>query len=65
MSATRRVGILMFDDVEVLDFAGPYEVYTTATRMLSRLAPTEPPPFDVRTVSRDGGTVRARAGLVV
>ncbi|MEP6875857.1 MAG: DJ-1/PfpI family protein [Burkholderiales bacterium] len=65
MSRTRRVGILMFDGVEALDFAGPYEVFTTATRMRARLAPGAAAPFEVRTVSRDGGTVQARAGLVV
>ena len=62
---TRRVGILMYDDVEALDFAGPYEVFTTATRMQARLAPGATAPFSVCTVSRDGGHVRARAGLVV
>jgi transcriptional regulator GlxA family with amidase domain len=62
---TRQVGILMFDGVEALDFAGPFEVFTTATRMQARLAPTTAAPFEVRTVSRDGGTVQARAGLVV
>jgi transcriptional regulator GlxA family with amidase domain len=62
---TRRVGILMFDEVEALDFAGPYEVFTTATRMQTRLKPDSAAPFEVRTVSRDGGTARARAGLVV
>ena len=30
----RRVGILLFDDVEVLDFAGPFEVFSTASRMV-------------------------------
>jgi len=31
-----KVGILLFDDVEVLDFAGPFEVFavTTASRMM-------------------------------
>lgn len=62
---TRRVGLLMFDGVEVLDFAGPFEVFTTATRMQARLAPAAAAPFEVRTVSRAGGTVRSRAGLVV
>lgn len=65
MSATRTIGILMFDGVEALDFAGPFEVFTTATRMQARLAPEAAAPFEVRTVSRDGGTVQARAGLVV
>ena len=65
MSATRTIGILMFDGVEALDFAGPFEVFTAATRMQARLAPGAAAPFEVRTVSRDGGTVQARAGLVV
>ena len=33
------VGIYLFDDVEVLDFAGPFEVFSTASRMKSRLQP--------------------------
>ena len=65
MSATRTIGILMFDGVEALDFAGPFEVFTTATRMQARLAPEAAAPFEVRTISRLGGTVQARAGLVV
>ena len=27
------IAILAFDDVETLDLAGPYEVFTTAARM--------------------------------
>ena len=65
MKAIHRVGILMFDGVEALDFAGPFEVFTTATRMQARLAPDADAPFAVRSVSREGGTVQARAGLVV
>ena len=38
-TVTQTVHILAFDDVEALDFAGPYEVFTTATRMHHRLAP--------------------------
>lgn len=33
---TYTVGILVFDDVEVIDFAGPYEIFTTAPRMNAR-----------------------------
>ena len=63
MKTIHRVGILIFDGVEVLDFAGPFEVFTTATRMQARFAPDADAPFAVRSVSRDGGTVQARAGL--
>lgn len=60
---TRRVDILLFPQVEVLDFAGPYEVFTTANRMAARLMPRSMPPFEVRTVASAAGPVRARAGL--
>lgn len=63
---TRSVAILMFDDVEVLDFAGPYEVFTTASRVSRKLWGTaSQAPFEVHTVARDGGSVQARAGLRV
>ena len=29
---TRTVGIYIYDDVEVLDFGGPFEVFSTASR---------------------------------
>lgn len=32
-SALRRVGILVFDNVEVLDFAGPFEVFAVAAEL--------------------------------
>jgi transcriptional regulator GlxA family with amidase domain len=62
---TRTVGIYIFDNVEVLDFAGPYEVFTCATRVAAGLMPEAPAPFAVRTIGADGQTVRARAGLVL
>ena len=63
MSCT--VGIFVFDDVEVLDFAGPYEVFTTASRVFKRSAPSSPEPFTVITVGKASTPVRARAGLRV
>lgn len=62
---TTSVGIYLFPDVEVLDFAGPYEVFTTASRVFRRTNPTLPEPFAVCTISRGAAAVRARAGLVV
>lgn len=61
----RSVAIYLFPDVEVLDFAGPYEVFTTASRVFRREHPLLPVPFTVCTVARETGTVKARAGLVV
>lgn len=59
------VAIYLFADVEVLDFAGPYEVFTTASRVSRRQNPSTPDLFTVFTVARDSKPVRARAGLVV
>jgi transcriptional regulator GlxA family with amidase domain len=56
------VGILLFDDVEVLDFAGPFEVFSVAARLAARAGGHAP--FQVRTFAR-GPTVRARHGLEV
>ena len=61
---TLRVGIFLFDDVEVLDFAGPFEVFTTASRVALRQQPQAPPPFEVVTIAALP-QVRARAGLTV
>lgn len=53
--------LLMFDEVELLDFAGPYEVFTTANRLARRDAPSADaahmpvPPFRLRTASPMAG----------
>src|SRR5512134_17416 len=62
---TTSVGIYIYPDAEVLDFAGPYEVFTTASRVFRRASPSLPEPFNVFTVARAEGAVKARAGLVV
>jgi len=62
---TRIVGIYLFDDVEVLDFAGPFEVFSTASRLQSRLHPLSPAPFEVVTIADEKRTVHARGGLNV
>lgn len=58
-----NVGILVFDEMELLDMAGPYEVFTTAARVLARSEPAAQPLFTVSTVARQLTPVRARAGL--
>ncbi|MBD1912940.1 DJ-1/PfpI family protein [Leptolyngbya sp. FACHB-8] len=64
-SGTVSVGIYIFPDVEVLDFAGPYEVFTTASRVFKRANLSLPEPFTVFTIAPQPSTIRARAGLVV
>lgn len=62
---TLRVGLYLYDGVEVLDFAGPFEVFSTASRVASRLDARAAPPFAVSLLAEAGGTVRARGGLEV
>jgi len=42
----KRVGIILFADVEVLDFCGPFEVFS-ATRVNEEKRREEPSPFEV------------------
>lgn len=55
---TRKLGILLFDDVEVLDFAGPFEVFSIAC--LNQ----DPKPFEVMTLA-ESTPIQARNGLSV
>ena len=63
MDRTFSVVILMFNEVEVLDFAGPFEVFSVASRVAKRDGDFAFPPFSVSLVSKSGGMVRARHGL--
>ncbi len=56
---TRNLAILLFDDVEVLDFCGPFEVFSVAGNFV------DPLPFHVVTVAEQPGPVIARNGLSV
>lgn len=57
------IGIYVFDDVEALDFAGPYEVFTTASRVHGRMSPGSAAPFSVCTIAATNQPVRVRAGI--
>ena len=60
----KRVGILIFRDVEVLDFCGPFEVFSV-TRLDETRRREEPSPFEVLLVAEQEGVVRATGGLRV
>lgn len=53
-----KVGILLFNEVEVLDFAGPFEVFSVSTLKNQK-------PFEVVTISEKADFIRARNGLQV
>lgn len=62
---TRTIGIFVFDDVELLDLAGPYEVFTCASRVHARNNPGAEMLFNVITIGQSAAPQLARAGLGV
>ena len=60
----KRVGILVFPDVEVLDFCGPFEVFSV-TRLNEDGRRQEPSPFEPVLVAETKATVVATGGLKV
>jgi transcriptional regulator GlxA family with amidase domain len=56
----RNVGILLFNDVELLDFTGPYEVFSTTD-----FPGTREGAFNLTTFSQQQGNVTSRNGLMV
>lgn len=59
-----EIGILVFPEVEVLDFAGPFEVFSVASRIAGQQIGIEAP-FRVSIVGANGAPVMARHGLGV
>ncbi len=60
----KRVGIVIFDEVEVLDFCGPFEVFSV-TRLHEERRREEPSPFEVLLVAKGPGTVTTTGGMQV
>ena len=60
----KRVGILIFPDVEVLDFCGPFEVFSV-TRLNEERRREEPSPFQVVLIAESKDPVVASGGLRV
>lgn len=60
-TAAMRIGLLLYEGVDVIDTGGPYEVFLTASRLAVRGG--DDPPFDVVTLTPDGGPVTAYGGL--
>jgi transcriptional regulator GlxA family with amidase domain len=59
-----RVGILIFPDVEVLDFCGPFEVFSVA-RLDEARRGEDPSPFEVLLVAESTDPVTAMGGMRV
>ena len=61
MATPRTVGILIFDDVEVLDFCGPFEVFSLAREPDA----ADQPLFRALTIAEEAGVISCRGDLRV
>lgn len=59
----RTVGILIFDDVEVLDFCGPFEVFSVARN--SGSTSDDDALFRAVTIAEEDRVINCRGGLLV
>ena len=57
---SRRVGMVAFDDFQLLDLAGPVEVFNTANLVVG-----EPRAYDITVATPDGGSVRSASGIEI
>lgn len=55
----KHFGIFLFDDMELMDFAGPYEVFTAVNLALEEML------CNVYTISETGSTIKTINGLQV
>ena len=54
-----QIGIFIYPEAEVLDFSGPYEIFTTANRLLESAI------FEVSLIAPNQGVVPTRGGFNV
>jgi len=60
----KRVGIVLFENIEVLDFCGPFEVFSV-TRLNEERRQEEPSPFEVLLIAEKEGPVLTTGGIQV
>lgn len=58
----KRIGILAYDDADLLDIGGPAKVFHQASEQLVRAGSADAPVYEVEFLSRDGGPIRTEFG---
>ena len=59
MAEQKNVGILIFEEVEVLDFAGPFEVFNVTAEL------NDPAPYNVYTIGATAAPIKTRGVLSI
>src|SRR5215212_11014816 len=65
MHATKRIGIVIFEGADLMDFAGPVSVFHCAANQLSSIRPASDVAYTIEPLSIDGGLVTTLEGVAV
>ncbi len=65
MEKQYQVGVIIFDEVEVLDFTGPYEVFSVSRFPGQSYDTSAQTPFEVKTIAENDKLIKCRYGLKV
>ena len=60
----KRLGIVIFDEIEVLDFCGPFEVFSV-TRLNEERRREDASPFEILLISQSSQPVKTTGGMKV
>ncbi|MBE2293745.1 MAG: DJ-1/PfpI family protein [Phycisphaerales bacterium] len=60
----KKLGIVIFDQIEVLDFCGPFEVFSV-TRLNEALRREEPSPFEILLIAQSDQPIITTGGMKV
>ncbi len=59
----RRIGIIVFEDANLIDLSGPAQVFQTASEQLVQSGAATKATYDVQLLSSEGGMVRTSPGV--
>jgi transcriptional regulator GlxA family with amidase domain len=65
MTKVRKIGILVFPDVEVIDLCGPLDAFVYADRYLRMTGREKEPGYEVLVIAAARGLVKSKCGLQV
>jgi transcriptional regulator GlxA family with amidase domain len=65
MTRVRKIGMLVFPDVEVLDLCGPFDAFVYADRCLRMTGRETEPGYEVLVIAAARGLVKTKCGLQV
>src|SRR5439155_26089701 len=60
---TRRVAVVAYPGVQVLDVTGPLEVFATAVRLVGRRQASRPAPYAIEVLAASAGPLRTQSGI--